>query len=43
MGGAVQPGGPVIVASWNKAVTATFGTLNAFSGIITGFLPTEGY
>ena len=25
------------------AVTATFGTLNAFSGIITGFLPTEGY
>lgn len=25
------------------AVTATFGTLNAFSGTITGFLPTEGY
>lgn len=25
------------------AVTATFGTLNAFSGTITGLLPTEGY
>jgi hypothetical protein len=25
------------------AVTATFGTLNAFTGIITGTLPTEGY